>query len=137
MALLLVSFLVVLLSQAHRGQGYREVKWYDKLIRPTINVVIDNMFDIPLKVECHSENERTGFKFIQPGDTFVSKFHISTIIFGGPPVYCYLQWGSYWRDFKAYDPWESDRNSLHYFINETRLYQNKYGKISEYVEPVY
>ena len=50
MALLLVSFLVVLLSQAHRGQGYREAKWYDKLIRPTINVAIDNMFDIPLKV---------------------------------------------------------------------------------------
>ena len=53
-ALLLVSLLVMLLSQAHRGQGYREAKWYDNLIHPTIDVVIGNMFDIPLKVECHS-----------------------------------------------------------------------------------
>ena len=52
--LLLVSLLVMLLSQAHRGQGYREAKWYDNLIHPTIDVVIGNMFDIPLKVECHS-----------------------------------------------------------------------------------
>ncbi|KAJ9691241.1 hypothetical protein PVL29_013422 [Vitis rotundifolia] len=92
-------------------QGYREDNWLRDIFHPKVKILIDNKLDIPLAILCHSENENPGNQVIQPGQTYLSQFHIYGFLILGPTVYCEMRWGPSSLEFTAYDGWQ-DRNEV-------------------------